>query len=45
MTSGLVPIEPPIADEHLGVWATTFVQIAGVAAQLAARPSYRRHCG
>ena len=38
MTSGLVPLAAPIADEHLGAWASTFVQIASVSAQLARTP-------
>jgi hypothetical protein len=38
MTSGLVPLGAPIADEHLGTWASTFLQIASVSAQLARTP-------
>ena len=38
MTSGLVPLSAPVADEHLGVWAQTFLQIASVSAQLARTP-------
>jgi hypothetical protein len=40
MTSGLVPVSvaDPIADEHLGTWASTFLQIASVSAQLARTP-------
>jgi hypothetical protein len=40
MTSGLVPISAPttIDDERLGTWASTFLQIASVSAQLAKTP-------
>ena len=40
MTSGLVPISAPatIDDERLGAWASTFLQIASVSAQLAKTP-------
>jgi hypothetical protein len=38
VTSGLVPVADPIGDEHLGTWASTFLQIASVSAQLARTP-------
>jgi hypothetical protein len=38
VTSGLVPVDAPVADEHLGTWAQTFVQIASVSARLARTP-------
>ena len=40
MTSSLVPISVPatVDDERLGAWASTFLQIASVSAQLAKTP-------